>query len=78
MAFGYAGKILHVNLTAGKIEVEEPPESFYRMTMGGSGLAMHYLLRMVPAKADPLGPDNVLVLSVGVMTGAPMRANSAV
>jgi len=78
MPFGYAGKILHVNLTTGKIEVEEPPESFYRMTMGGSGLAMHYLLRMVPAQADPLGPENVLVLSVGVMTGAPISGQSRV
>ncbi|NLG50583.1 MAG: aldehyde ferredoxin oxidoreductase family protein [Chloroflexi bacterium] len=78
MPFGYAGRILHVNLTTGKIEVEEPPESFYRMTMGGSGMAMHYLLRMVPAHADPLGPDNVLVLSVGVMTGAPISGQSRV
>jgi hypothetical protein len=27
MSFGYHGKILHVDLTAGKLEVEEPSET---------------------------------------------------
>ena len=78
MPFGYRGKILHLDLTSGAMEVEEPPESFYRTYMGGSGMAMHYLLNMVPAHADPLGPDNVLVLSVGVLTGAPIGGLSRV
>ncbi|TEU08193.1 MAG: hypothetical protein E3J25_12370, partial [Anaerolineales bacterium] len=78
MPFGYVGKILHVDLTSGKIEVEEPPESFYRTYMGGSGMAMSYLLRMMPAGVDPLGPENVLVLSVGVLTGAPISGLSRV
>jgi len=78
MPFGYTGKILHVNLTSGKIVVEEPPESFYRTYMGGSALAMSYLLRMMPAGVDPLGPDNVLVISVGVLTGAPVSGLSRV
>jgi len=36
MPLGYAGKILHVNLTTGDLTVETPPESFYRQYMGGS------------------------------------------
>jgi aldehyde:ferredoxin oxidoreductase len=72
------GKILHVDLTSSKIEVEQPPESFYRTYMGGSGLAMHYLLHMMPAKVEPLSPENVLVLSVGVLTGAPISGLSRV
>ncbi len=27
---GYTGKILHVDLTNQRLEVEQPPESFYR------------------------------------------------
>jgi aldehyde:ferredoxin oxidoreductase len=72
------GKVLHVDLTSGKMEVEQPPESFYRTYMGGSGLAMHYLLRMIPPKVEPLSPENVLVLSVGVLTGAPISGLSRV
>ena len=78
MPFGYNGKILHVNLTTGQWEVEEPGEAFYRKYMGGSALGMHYALKWMPAGADPLGPDNVLVLSLGVTTGAAVSGQSRV
>ena len=78
MPFGYMGKILHVDLTEGKMKVEEPPESFYRTYMGGSGLGLHYLLKMLSPGVDPLSPENVLVLSVGVLTGAPIGGLSRV
>src|SRR4029079_15598102 len=32
----------------------------------------HYLLEYVPKGADPLGPDNILVIAPGVVTGAPV------
>ena len=76
MPYGYAGRILHVNLTDGSLEVEQPDEQFYRTYMGGSALAMHYILNEVPAGIDPLGPENVLVVSIGVMTGAPSAARA--
>jgi aldehyde:ferredoxin oxidoreductase len=76
MPNGYNGKILHVNLTTGELRVEEPPERFYRQYMGGSALNMYYLLKEMPAGADPLGPDNILALSVGVTTGAPVSGQS--
>jgi aldehyde:ferredoxin oxidoreductase len=76
MAQEYKGKILHVNLTSGELSVEEPPESFFRKYLGGSALNMHYMLTEMPANADPLGPDNVLCLSVGVTTGAPVSGQS--
>ena len=76
MPHGYTGKILHVNLTTGDLTIEEPEEKFYRTYMGGSAMGMHYLLKEMPAGADPLGPDNILALSVGVMTGAPISGQS--
>ena len=38
MPYGYHGRVLHVNLTAGSITVEEPDERFYRRYMGGSAM----------------------------------------
>jgi len=76
MPHGYHGKILHVDLTAGKIEVEQPPESLYRQVMGGSALGLHYLLKHTPAHADPLGPENTLVFALSVLTGAPISGQS--
>ncbi len=76
MAHGYNGKILHVDLTDGKFRVEEPGEAFYRKYMGGSAMAMYYLLKEMPPGVDPLGPDNVLVLALSVLTGAAISGQS--
>ena len=78
MPYGYNGKILHVDLTTGKLEVEEPEETFYRKYLGGSAMGMHYILRDMPKGADPLGPDNVLTLMTGVTTGAPISGQSRI
>ena len=78
MSYGYDGKILHVDLTSGKVEVEEPGEALYRKYMGGSAMGAYYLLKHTPAGADPLGPENTLNLMVGVVTGAPFSGQSRV
>jgi aldehyde:ferredoxin oxidoreductase len=78
MPYGYHGKILHVDLTVGKLQVEEPSEAFYRKYMGGSGMGTYYLLKHTPAGADPLGPENTLSLMAGVVTGAPFSGQSRV
>lgn len=78
MPHGYNGKILHVDLTRGKLEVEEPSEAFYRKYLGGSAMGMHYILRETPKGADPLGPDNVLTLMTGVTTGASISGQSRI
>jgi aldehyde:ferredoxin oxidoreductase len=76
MPNGYNGKILHVDLTRGKLETEEPQEAFYRKYLGGSAMGMYYILREMPKGADPLGQDNVLTLMAGVATGAPISGQS--
>jgi len=38
----YNGKILHVDLSGGKVSVKEPPEEIYGKYMGGSALNLHY------------------------------------
>ncbi len=76
MANGYTGKILVAELTAGTITVDEHDDAWYRKYMGGAGLAMDYILRGVPPKADPLGPDNVLVFAVGPLTGTAISGQS--
>jgi aldehyde:ferredoxin oxidoreductase len=44
--------------------------------MGGSALAMHYLLKDMPAGVDSLDPDNVLVLALSVLTGTAISGQS--
>ena len=78
MPNGYHGKILHVDLNNGKIEVENPPESFYRTYMGGSAMAMYYILREVPKGSDPVGPENLLTVFDSVVTGASISGQSRI
>jgi aldehyde:ferredoxin oxidoreductase len=75
MAFGYTGKILHVDLSNRKLEIEKKDDAFYRTYLGGRGIGYHYLLKMVPPGIDPYSPENVLVLATGVMTGSPLAAS---
>ena len=78
MPFGYHGKILRVDLTSGKMEVETPPESFYRKYMGGSAMGLYYILREVPKGADPVGPENLLTIFDSVVTGASISGQSRI
>ena len=75
MALGYIGKILQVDLTNRKFEVEEKDDIFYRTHLGGRGIGYHYLLKKVPPRIDPFSPENILVFATGVMTGAPIAAS---
>lgn len=78
MPNGYTGKILHVDLTNSNLEIEIPPESFYRKYMGGSAMGTYYVLRGMPKGADALGPENVLTLFTGVTTGAAISGQSRI
>lgn len=70
LPFGFHNRILHVDLGTGSLTVEAPGEAFFRRFLGGRALIAHYLLTLVPADADPLGPENVLIFAPGVVTGA--------
>lgn len=78
MPYGYNGKILHVDLSNSSIEIEKPPERFYREYMGGSALALYYVLNNTPAGVDALDERNTLVIAVSPVTGAPISGQSRV
>lgn len=66
---GYFGKILMVDLTAGTTDVMEPDERLYRKYLGGAGLAARLFYEMEAWKADPLGPENPLMIMHGPLSG---------
>ena len=75
LPFGFNGKILRVDLSSGKIDVDRPPETWYRTYLGGMGAIAYYLLKEMKGKVDPLGPDNLLIMAPGVVSGAPFSGS---
>ena len=67
--FAFNGKILRVNLSEGKVSVEDIPEDWRRKYLGGVGVGTKYLYDEVPKGADPLGPENKLIFMTGPLTG---------
>ncbi len=67
---GYMGKLLRVDLTAGRCwDVNLPEEPLLRQFWGGQALATYILLHLLPLDATPLGPENVIVLMTGPVAG---------
>jgi len=72
MSHGTNGTILRVDLTTGSISTSSFDDGFYRRYPGGKALAAYHLLREFQPGGDPLGPENILVLATGLLTGAPI------
>ncbi|OGO30128.1 MAG: hypothetical protein A2Z29_07445 [Chloroflexi bacterium RBG_16_56_11] len=71
MPGGYMGKILWVDLTTGRIREDTPDEKLYRDFIGGYGIGSRILYDRQKAKVDPLGPENILGIITGPLTGTP-------
>ena len=69
MSNGFFGKILWIDLSEGSYKEEELPEEIYRQYLGGYGLAAKLIYENMPAKADPLGPEAIVGIFPGLLTG---------
>ncbi|MEM1699380.1 MAG: aldehyde ferredoxin oxidoreductase C-terminal domain-containing protein [Sulfolobales archaeon] len=70
--FGSWGRLLRVDLSTGRVSTEEIHPMTYRMYVGGRGLATYLLWRELGRKwrdVDPLGPENILTVLTGPLTG---------
>ena len=76
MTRSFHNKILRVNLSDGETYIHEPGVVYLRRYMGGWNVIADLLLREVPQRSDPLGPDNKLVFAPGVLTGLPISGTS--
>jgi len=63
------GQILDIDLTTETWKLAEYPQDLARKYLGGRGFNMHVLCHQLPANTNPLGPENLLILSCGLLTG---------
>jgi aldehyde:ferredoxin oxidoreductase len=61
MVYGYAGKILRVDLSSGKIRDEPLDMEWAKKLIGGAGYAAKILFEEVGPGVDPLSPENRLI-----------------
>ena len=62
-------KVLHVDLSAGEARVEPLNMDWAFAYLGERGLGTKYLYENMDPKADPMGPENVLIFATGPLTG---------
>jgi len=72
----YFERILHVDLTQRTSRVEQMEARAMQPYLGGVGLGTRLLYDYLPAGADPLGPENVLVFAPGPFAGTPIATTS--
>jgi aldehyde:ferredoxin oxidoreductase len=66
---GWAGTVLDVNLTTGKINREPLPRDMAVNHIGGSGFGIRVLYDELKPGIDPLGPDNIIIVTQGPLCG---------
>jgi len=71
MTGGYLGKLLFVDLSRGQITEETPGENLYRDFIGGYGVGARILYSRQKGGVDALGPENMLGVMTGPLTGTP-------
>ncbi|MEK7848787.1 MAG: aldehyde ferredoxin oxidoreductase N-terminal domain-containing protein, partial [Chloroflexota bacterium] len=66
---GYAGRILFVDLTSGKTREEPLDDGVVERFLGGWGISNYLAHEVIPPHADPLGPENAIILGAGPFSG---------
>jgi len=72
----FVGKLLGVNLATEEIEFRDSRDTPTRRFLSGRGINSWLLAQHVDHGTDPLGPDNVLALSCGLLTGTEAPSSS--
>jgi len=63
------GRLLNVDMNSGECTFSRFPEAALKY-IGGRGFNVWFLYRNLSSGTDPLAPDNILMLSCGLLTGS--------
>ncbi len=76
---GWAGTVLHIDLSTGLVWVEDTVEK-YKDYLGGTGIGYKVMWEEVPAGTKPYDPENRIIFAVGPLagTGAPCNGRTAI
>ncbi|MBN1691528.1 MAG: hypothetical protein JW901_10950 [Dehalococcoidia bacterium] len=66
---GYAGNILHINLTDGSIRKQPLDADLIRTSIGGAGINIRIAHDIIAPNTDPLSPKNAVIFGTGPFNG---------
>jgi len=67
---GYTGKILRIDLSNQRIDIQPLDENLIKEYIGGSGIGTKFLYDETNEKTDPLSAKNLLIFMTGPLTGS--------
>jgi aldehyde:ferredoxin oxidoreductase len=76
LEYGYGGRILRVDLTKRKFQIEPLDSSWIKPVIGGRAANSKRLYEELNPDCDPLGPENILIFGVGPLTGSLLTASA--
>ena len=62
-------KIIWIDLATNNVDVKDIPEDLIKMYLGGRGINSWLLNQYSSSETDPLGPENLLIVGTGMLTG---------
>ncbi|RPJ63292.1 MAG: hypothetical protein EHM12_02670 [Dehalococcoidia bacterium] len=66
---GYAGNILHINLTDGSIRKQPLDSDMIKACIGGAGINTRLAHDLIPPNIDPLSSKNAIIFGTGPFNG---------
>jgi len=70
--YGYSGKILHIDLNERKTRVEDKPEEWYKVYIGGVSMATRLCWENIQPGCDAYSPENPICIANGIFAGTPV------
>jgi aldehyde:ferredoxin oxidoreductase len=77
-SYGFAGQVLYVDLTSGKIRTEPSEISMAKEFLGGCGMGQKLLFDLLKPNTDPLAPENPVIISAGPLVGTLVPSSSKI
>jgi len=76
--WGYARRILYVDLTNGNIKQEPLDVEMTRAYLGGAGINIKLAYDLIPPGVKPLSPENTIIIGTGLFSGTMIPGASQV
>ena len=72
------GRIIDIDLTGGGIDTREFTEEMALQDLGGFGYNIRFLYENLSGDIDPLDPRNIIIVSLGLLTGTAAPSSSRI